>query len=103
MAFAISGSAQPLGSPTTASQTDPAHPSAPAAPLRYHSALDGYRAFEDKGVGNWREVNDRVRDAAAKRAQTAHGSATGHPTQPPPPLPSTKAPHGGHGRQGATP
>ena len=56
-------------SPTVLAQSrvdDPARPAAAAPPLRYLSAFEGYRPFDDAGPGNWRQVNDRVREAAAK-------------------------------------
>lgn len=62
---------------------NPLQPDAPAAPLRYESAFDRYRPLGDSGVGNWRQVNDRVRDAAAS-ASGQHGSQA----------PLTTTPHG---------
>ena len=71
---------------------EPAQPNAPAPVLRYPSAFDGYRALGDDAVGNWRVVNDRVREAAAKGAHAGHSaptpagaSAPATPSQPAPP------------------
>lgn len=55
---------------------EPAQPTAPASVLRYQSAFDGYRALGDDAAGNWRAVNDRVREAAAKGAHAGHGAPT---------------------------
>jgi len=55
---------------------EPAQPDAPAPVLRYQSAFDGYRALGDDAVGNWRAVNDRVREAAEKRTHAGHSAPT---------------------------
>lgn len=64
--------------------TDPSHPGSFAPPLRYESAFTGYRPLGEDGVGQWRQVNDRVRDAAAERGGHAHAQGTGSPPKPPP-------------------
>jgi hypothetical protein len=66
---------------------DPARPAAAAPPLRYLSAFEGYRPFDDAGPGNWRQVNDRVRDAAAKAPAAPAGPAQPAPGQAAPPQP----------------
>ena len=45
-----------------------------ASPLRYRSAFADYRPLGDDGRGNWKEVNDRVRDAAARAPTPTHGT-----------------------------
>lgn len=63
---------------------DAAQPTAPAPALRHVSALDGYKPLGDAPVGNWRAVNDRVREAAAQRAQALQAA----PIPAPPASPS---------------
>lgn len=75
----------------SAKRPDPAHPQAAAPPLRYESAFAGYRPLREEGVGKWREVNDRVRDAAAERAAALQAGA---PPGVPPPGPAVPAPVG---------
>lgn len=73
LAFALVASAQ--GAPD-----DPASPTASAPPLRYQSAFAGFRAFDDAGIGSWKAVNDRVREAAAQTPGNAdHGGAPAMP------------------------
>ena len=76
---------------------EPAQPTAPAPVLRYQSAFDGYRALGDDAVGNWRAVNDRVREAAAKGAHAGHSAPTpagaSAPATPSQPAPAGVPPH----------
>ena len=53
---------------------DPTRSDVVASPLRYRSAFADYRPLGDDGRGNWKEVNDRVRDAAARAPAQAHGT-----------------------------
>ena len=68
---------------------EPAQPTAPTPAMRYQSAFDGYKALGEDAVGNWRAVNDRVREAADKRTHAGHSappaagaSAPAAPSQP---------------------
>jgi len=45
---------------------DPADPTASAPALRYQSAFADYKPWQDLKPGDWRAVNDTVRDAAAR-------------------------------------
>jgi len=38
----------------------PADPRAASPALEYRSAFEGYRAYTDPGMANWREVNDEA-------------------------------------------
>ena len=69
----------------SAKRPDPTHPLAVAPPLRYESAFAGYRPLGDDGVGTWRQVNDRVREAADERSAAARGAA---PAAVPAPAPA---------------
>ena len=62
---------------------EPAQSTAPAPVMRYQSAFDGYRALGDDTVGNWRAVNDRVREAADKRTHAGHSAPTAAGTSVP--------------------
>jgi hypothetical protein len=72
----------------------PADPTAAAPPLQYRSAFAGYRPLGDVASGRWRDVNDRVREAAEAAAK-AFAAATPAPAPSPPP--------GGHAHGGAKP
>ncbi|HEX4885599.1 MAG TPA: hypothetical protein VFX05_15755 [Casimicrobiaceae bacterium] len=93
LAAAVAASAQPR-------VDDPAAPGSPAPALRYHSAFAGYKALGEAGVGNWREVNDRVRDAAAAAARS-QGQAM--PAAVPPAQGPSAAPPAAHGHHGGKP
>ena len=78
---------------------DPASPESAAPPLHYRSAFADYRRLEASGAGNWKAVNDRVRDAAA-----GHGGVHGPGAAQAPGMPAangqpkdTTAPRGGAG------
>jgi hypothetical protein len=88
----------PLLALAQTARPDPADAKAAAPPLRYQSAFADYKPWQDAKPGDWRAVNDNVRDAGAKGG--AHG---GHAS---PPAPAASAPaakasapapaHGGH-------
>ena len=44
-------------------RVDPAEAKASAPPLRYQSAFADYKPWQDAKPGDWRAVNDKVRDA----------------------------------------
>lgn len=76
---------------------DPANPAATAPLLRYQSAFAGFRAFDDAGVGSWKAVNDRVREAAAQASGHAHhgvAPAVPHAGTPASAAPANVHPHG---------
>jgi hypothetical protein len=94
----------PLPAFAQAGQPDPADPKTPAAALRYQSVFVGYKPWQDSKPGDWRAVNDTVRDAAAKGgAHAGHAMPAAAPSSPP--APATKAsvppmPDGGHHQHG---
>jgi|SRR5688572_17813858 len=53
IAFPIVASAQ--------ARPDPADPKIAVPPLRYESALGGYRPFRDEGPAPWKQVNEEVK------------------------------------------
>lgn len=76
---------------------DPADAKASAPPLRYQSAFADYKPWKDAQPGDWRAVNDNVRDASATGG--GHGGHTmpGAPAAGPVPAAKASAPaHGGH-------
>jgi hypothetical protein len=89
LVVAVASAAQPRAI------ADPAQPGASAPALRHMSALDGYRPLGDTAIGNWRAVNERVREAAAQREQALRAS-------PIPAPPASPAPAEGR-RPGGTP
>jgi hypothetical protein len=92
LATAVAANAQPR-------VDDPAAPGAPAPTLRYQSAFAGYKPLGEANVGKWREVNDRVRDAAA--ASRPQGPATSGAV--PPAQGPSAAPPAAHGHHGGKP
>jgi hypothetical protein len=55
---------------------DPANSASPAPALRYESAFGGYRPWRDDGNGDWKQVNERVREAAAQSGSHARGNGS---------------------------
>lgn len=100
-----------LAVPLLASAQAPAaHPAADAGvpgELRFESAFDDYRAYEDPPVRNWRTANDTVGAAAQGGAHASHHATSDAPSsaQPGSPTPAPGQPkhqerghhmHGGH-------
>ena len=87
-------------------QTDPASSSAPAPQLQYRSAFADYKPWKETRPGDWRMVNDTVRDAGAKGDGHGHGQGRGGAPSSAAPSPALKASgpgasshqsgHGGH-------
>lgn len=94
----------PLLALAQSGQPDPADPKTPGPALRYQSAFADYKPWQDSKPGDWRAVNDTVRDAAAKgSAHAGHGMPAAAPVSAP--APATKAsapamPHGDHHQHG---
>ena len=96
----------PLLASAQAGYADPTDPKAPAAPLRYTSAFADYKPWQDIKPGDWRVVNDNVRNPAAKAA--SHGQSSSAPAvAAPAPGPKASTPampgHGGHQMPGSRP
>ena len=72
-----------------ASTIDPARPDVVAPPLKFRSAFADYRRLGDEGRGSWKDVNDRVRDAAARAPAPAHGTPAKGPVPTPGATPQT--------------
>jgi len=64
---ALSSQAQ-TADPASAAQTRPNNAMADAPVVRYQSALDGYRAFQDEKVLSWQASNDNVARIGGWRA-----------------------------------
>jgi hypothetical protein len=88
----------PLLALAQAGRPDPADAKAPAPALRYRSAFADYKPWQESKPGDWRAVNDNVRQAGAK----SNGHA-GHQMSPAPPsaasAPSAKPAAPAHGGQ----
>jgi hypothetical protein len=91
----------PLLALAQAGRPDPADPKASAPALRYQSAFADYKPWADTKPGDWRAVNDTVRDAAAKGAHAGHGAGAAASAAP---APNASAPamsaHGSHQHHG---
>ena len=84
---------------------DPADPTASAPALRYQSAFADYKPWQDLKPGDWRVVNDNVRDAAAKGGgQAGHSMPSAPPASASAPASKASAPamraHEGHHMHG---
>ena len=98
----------PLLTLAQAGRPDAADPKAPAPALRYESAFADYKPWQDTKPGDWRAVNDTVRDAAAKGgAHAGHTMPAAAPASSPAAASQASAPampaHGGHHRHGGKP
>ena len=60
MLFALSALAVGAADAQGESRPDPAAPQSAAPPLKYESAFDGFRPFQEQDVASWREVNEEV-------------------------------------------
>ena len=81
---ALSAGAQTPPSPAPATQ---------AAPAAYRSAFEGYQAYRDEKIANWKEANDNVGRIGGWRAYAKEAS------QPPAPSTATQpVPHAGHAK-----
>jgi hypothetical protein len=94
----------PLLALAQAGQPDPADSKASVPALRYQSAFADYKPWTDTRPGDWRAVNDNVRDAAAKGgAHAAPGAPAAAPAASAP-ASQASAPampgHGGHHQHG---
>ena len=81
---------------------DPADARAPAPALRYPSAFADYKPWRETKPGDWRAVNDNVRQAGSKG-----GGHAGHQMSPASPAAASAPPakpaapgHGGHPMHG---
>jgi len=95
----------PLLALAQAVRPDLADPKTPAPALRYPSAFADYKPWQDAKPGDWRAVNDKVRDAAAKGGGHAgHAMPAAAPASAPAPAPKALVPampgHGGHHQHG---
>ena len=92
--------AVPLLAQAQSGRAEPTATKPPAAQLRCQSAFADYKAWQDIKPGDWRSLNDNVRDAASAGAGHA-----GHTTAAPPPKASAPAVpgHGGPHKHGSKP
>ena len=72
--FAVAATQLAFDAAVQSPGVDPTRSDVVASPLRYRSAFADYRPLGDDGRGNWKEVNDRVRDAAARAPTPTHGT-----------------------------
>jgi hypothetical protein len=83
LAMVASGLAMAAGPQTPADAPTPA--------LTYRSAFEGYRAWRDEPVGDWRAANDTVGRIGGWRAY-AREAAAPEPVEPAPPRTAQPAP-----------
>jgi hypothetical protein len=74
---------------------NPLEPRAKAPPVEYRSAFEGYRAFADQDLGDWRKSNDEV-GAAGGHAGHKPGQGPGQKSSKPQPGKPETSGHGGH-------
>lgn len=87
-AFAVAATQLAFDAAAQSPGVDPTRSDFVASPLWYRSAFVDYRPLGDDGRGNWKEVNDRVRDAAAR----SPGPAGGTPAKGSVPTPGATSP-----------
>lgn len=82
--------------PPLATIAQPARlPPASAPPLQYRSAFEGYKPYEDTKTGDWRALNDTVKEGDSMADMRAMGAMPGHAM----PMPAASAPsHAGHAK-----
>ena len=92
----------PLLALAQAARPDPADAKAPAPALRYTSAFADYKPWQETKPGDWRAVNDNVRQATAKSGgHVGHQMSPASPAAASAPLAKPAAPaHGGHPTHG---
>lgn len=98
----------PLAALAQPASTGAASPGASAPPLQYRSAFADYKPWRDVKPGDWRAVNDTVRDAGMKGGGNAvHGMGgsmpSAAPASAPAPAPKASAPAapGNHSQHGS--
>jgi len=62
LAIAIAG----VAAAQEAQRPDPKDPKAPIPPVPYRSVFEGYRPYAEPPLASWREVNEKVGEAAQK-------------------------------------
>ena len=83
----------PLLALAQAGPVEPSYSEASAPSLRYRSAFADYRPWQDTKPGDWRAVNDNVRDAAAKgRGRAGHAMPAMPPAAASAPEPGASGP-----------
>ena len=104
--LALVALALPLVAQAQVERVDPADPQLAAPPLQHQSAFSDYKRWQDIKPGDWRAVNDTVREAAAQGgAHAGHampGQSTGQPAPMERNMPSAQAApaHEGHQMHG---
>ncbi|GAA0739528.1 hypothetical protein LRH25_30860 [Ideonella azotifigens] len=94
----------PLLAPAQSRPPDPVDPKALAPALRYLSAFADYTRWQDIKTGDWRALNDALRDDGAAAGQEAPAMPLAAPPAARSPAPTVSLPaasaHGGHHPQG---
>ena len=84
----------------SAERPDPLDPKAPVARIEYRSAFEGYRAFADEEIVDWRKANDDVREAGGHAGHKPGQGPGTRSSKPQPGSPATSGrpqDQGGHG------
>jgi hypothetical protein len=93
LVFAGSALAQSEG------RSNPMDPKAKVPPVEFRSAFDGYRAFADQELRNWRGANEEVGAAGGHKGHRpgqGPGQQTSKPQPGKPESSGGPAEHGGH-------
>jgi hypothetical protein len=89
MLFALSALVAGAAFAQGEAKKDPAKPEAAAPPLKYESAFEGFRPFQEQEVVSWRKVNQEVarmggHAGVLKSGQESNGAARQEETGPAP-------------------
>ena len=80
---------------------DPTDAKTPAPALRYQSAFADYKPWQDTKPGDWRALNDALRDAGGGGGHAGHLMPSAASSAACAPAPKASAPvHGSHHLQG---
>ena len=91
----------PLLALAQAGRSDPADAKAPVPALRYPSAFADYRPWQDARPGDWRALNDALRDTGAGGGHAGHALPPASAASAPAAKASQPAAHGSHHPHGA--
>ena len=82
-------------------RADPADANGPAPALRYQSAFADYKPWQDTRPGDWRAVNDNVRQAGIRSSHPGHPMSAVPAVAASAPVAKPPAPaHGSHPMNG---
>ena len=77
-------------------RSDPRHPQAKVPPVEFRSAFEGYRAYADQDLRDWRKSNEEVGAAGGHGGQRPGQGPGSESSKPQPGKPESSGRHGGH-------